>query len=312
MNDHIGELAALGTSLCFSFGSILFTVAGRDLGSRLLNRARLLIALLFIVALHWLSFGQPFPTAETDRWFWLGLSGFVGFTLGDTFLFQGFVTVGPRISMLMMSFSPALSIILAWIFLGEQLTLIDLVITVVIIGGIAWVVSERTATAPDAEPISAADSRKRLIGILFAFGGAVGQAGGLILSKLGLAGDFPALSGTLMRLLIATASIWLWEIATGGLSTSIQTLRRHPRAMRYVVVACLFGPVAGVYLSLVAVQRAPVGIASTLSSLAPIFLLPISYFAFGEKITPRAVIGTVVVIAATALLFLDIIIVGTQ
>lgn len=301
--DHIGELAALGTSLCFSFGSILFTIAGRELGSRLLNRIRLLIALALIILLHWLTFGQLVPGAGADRWFWLGLSGFVGFTLGDSFLFQGFITVGPRLSMLLMAFSPALSIIFAWIFLGEMLTITDLAIIAVIIGGIAWVVSERTASAA-AEPVSPADSRARLIGLLFAFGGAVGQAGGLILSKIGLAGDFPALSGTLIRLMVAAASVWVLELFNGGISASIQKLRQHPRAVQFVTVACIFGPVVGVYLSLVAVQRAPVGIASTLSSLAPVFLLPISYFVFGEKISVRAVLGTIVVIATSALLFL--------
>ena len=82
----IGELAALGTSLCFSFGSTLFTLSGREVGSLLVNRFRLLVALLLVMLLHLVSYGQLIPLdAGSDRWFWLGVSGFVGLVLGDAF-----------------------------------------------------------------------------------------------------------------------------------------------------------------------------------------------------------------------------------
>jgi drug/metabolite transporter (DMT)-like permease len=166
------------------------------------------------------------------------------------------------------------------------------------------VVSEKPAVIEN-QALVPGDARKRLIGLLFAVGGASGQAGGLILSKIGLAGDFPAFSGTWIRILAAVITVWIVTIARGGLTVSLQTLRSHPRAVRFVSIGAFIGPVVAVWLSLVAVQQSPVGIASALTSLAPIFLLPISYFVFGEKITPRAVIGTMVVIAATAVLFLS-------
>ena len=53
-----------------------------------------------------------------------------------------------------------------------------------------------------------------------------------------------------------------------------------------------------------ALQRTPVGIASTLVNLTPIFLIPISYAVFGERITRRAVVGTLIAVSGTALLFL--------
>lgn len=47
-----GELAALGTSLCFSLSSIFFTLSGRELGSPFVNRVRLLIAVLLVMLHH--------------------------------------------------------------------------------------------------------------------------------------------------------------------------------------------------------------------------------------------------------------------
>ncbi len=302
--NHLGELAAIGTSICFSFSSLMFTFAGRAVGAPLTNRARLFFAALFVIILHWLSFGQLLPLdAAPERWLWLGVSGLIGFAFGDACLFQAFVLVGPRLSMLVMAFAPALSVLLAWVFLGETLTLSDVLIIAIVIGGIAWVVAERPKGAAE-RALTPGDTRQHLIGLLWALGGAVGQAVGVIFSKIGLVGDFPALSGTLIRLLCAFAVVWLISIVRGGLPASVRTLREHPRALRILALASLTGPVVGVWLTLYAVQRAPVGIASTLSSLAPIFLLPISYLLVGERFSRRAVFGTGLVIAASALLFL--------
>jgi drug/metabolite transporter (DMT)-like permease len=52
------------------------------------------------------------------------------------------------------------------------------------------------------------------------------------------------------------------------------------------------------------VQRAPVGVASTLMALPPVFLLPISWVVFGERVGWQAVAGTLVAVAGVALLAL--------
>jgi drug/metabolite transporter (DMT)-like permease len=302
--DHLGELAALGTSLCFSFTSLLFTFGGREVGAFLTNRARLFFALFFVIALHWLSFGVLFPvSAAPERWFWLALSGCVGFAIGDACLFEAFVRVGPRLSTLIMAFSPALSVLLAWLVLGEALTAQDLLIIAIIIGGIAWVVSERPKRAADLQA-EQGNRRQHLIGLLWALGGATGQAAGVILTKIGLGNDVPALSGTLIRLVSAFVVVWVITLLRGKFVSSLSMLRAHPHATRAIALGSFIGPVVGVWLTLVAVQRAPVGIASTLSSLAPIFLLPISYVLLGERLSKRAIAGTLLVIGATALLFL--------
>jgi drug/metabolite transporter (DMT)-like permease len=302
--DRIGELAALGTSLCFSFSSLLFTFAGREVGALLTNRSRLFFALIFVIALHWLSFGVFVPvSAAPENWFWLALSGFAGFAFGDACLFQAFVRIGPRLSMLVMAFSPALTVLLAWLFLGESLTLQDLLIIAVIIAGIVWVVSERPKQAADTVAATG-DRRQHVLGLLFALGSVAGTGTGVILTKIGLGDSMPPLSGTLIRLVSAFVITWGLALLRGGLVSSITTMRDHPRATRATALGAFIGPVVGVWLTLFAVQRAPVGIVSTLTSLAPVFLIPISYVLLGERLSKRAIAGTLLVFAATALLFL--------
>lgn len=305
MPDYSGYIAALGTAFLFSFGSTLFTLSGRVIGSPLVNRARLLVAFCIIVAIHWLTFGQPFPIGGDDvgyRWVWMGISGFVGLVLGDAFLFQGFVMVGPRISMLLMALAPVIGAFLAWIFLGETLDIKDLLAVFLVIGGIAWVISEKTDSKSAGNTVTF--SRAYWIGVAFAFGGALGQAGGLVLSKIGLAGDYPALSGNVIRVTVAFISIWAFTLLQGQFLSSFQRLRQQPRATLFLSIGAITGPVSGVWLSLIAVQRAPVGIASTLMALTPIFLIPVSYVVFRDKPSVRALAGTFLAFAGTALFFI--------
>ena len=69
-----GEIAALMTSLMFSGTSTFFTLAGRRVGSLVLNRLRLLVAFILLALAHWWFLGSPLPLgAEPDRWFWLAI-----------------------------------------------------------------------------------------------------------------------------------------------------------------------------------------------------------------------------------------------
>jgi drug/metabolite transporter (DMT)-like permease len=298
----LGELAAIGTSLGFSIGSTLFTFAGHSVGTGALNRIRLALALLFTMVLHWLLTGMFYPfNIPSDTIFWMAASGLVGFVVGDAFLFQAFVTVGPRMSMLMMALAPVLSTILAWVFLHEGLGIIEIIGIMITMAGIAIVVGEPQATKESDTP--QVDRQKYMLGLLFGFGGALGQAGGSLLSKVGLSGGLPAISGNAIRLTAAVIVIWAWTAVRGQLVPTYRIVRQNGRAMMYVVIATIAGPVVGVWLALMSVQLAPLGVVTTLQSLPPIFLIPIGYFVFKEKISRRAVLGTIVALFGSVLLF---------
>ncbi|MEA3337154.1 MAG: DMT family transporter [Chloroflexota bacterium] len=300
----MGELAALATSLFWSVTSVQFTLAGQRVGSPVVNRVRLVLGLLFLSLAHFLIYGRLWPLdAASYRWVWLGLSGIVGLVLGDASLFQSFVLIGPRRSMLVMTLVPVISAALAWVFLGEVLSGIELFAIALTVGGVAWVVSQRTAAAGYTTFPGDRDRRIYTLGLLLALGGALGQAVGLVLAKRGLAGEFPALSATIMRMLVATIVIWLLAVLQRKAVKTLRSLKDR-RALFLIAGGAFTGPFLGVWGSMIAVQAANVGIASTLMSLPPILLIPIGHLVFGEQITPRAVAGTLVALAGITLIFL--------
>lgn len=294
-----GELAALATALCWTASATFFTFGSRRVGSVVVNRIRLVLAALFLASTHWLALGSPLPSAETHRWLWLGLSGIVGLAIGDAFLFQAYVWIGARLTMLMMSTVPILSALLAWVALGERLEAVQWIGIALTVLGLTWVAGRRE-TSP--EPHSSRLNYRR--GLLCGLGAAAGQALGMILAKPGLAGGFSALSGNVIRMACAALALWLLTLFQGQAAATVRKIQEQPSALAPIAAGAVSGPFVGVWLSLIAIQAAHIGIASTLMALPPIFLLPIGRFVFRERIGWQAVGGTLLAMAGVGLLFL--------
>lgn len=295
---YLGELAAVITSISYAVNSTLFTVAGRVVGSTVVNRVRLVAACLFLTSAHWIFLGSFWPLgAELDRWFWLGLSGIVGLVLGDAFLFQAFVWVGPRLSMLMMSLAPIIAAAAAWIFLGESLSVWQISGILITLFGIGWVVMEKNKNQPPYK-------ENYLKGILFGLGGAAGQGLGVVLAKLGLDGNFSPISANFIRMFTAMVVILVATLIRKEFKNTINKVILNPKALLSIIGGAFSGPFLGVSLSLFALQHTSIGVASTLMALPPIFLLPVEKFLFKEKMGWGAVFGTVIALVGVGLLFL--------
>jgi len=295
----IGEIAALLTSFCWSFSALGFTMATRRAGAQATNRVRVLLALLALVLINAVLYGQPVPLhAGAARWAWLGISGIIGLSLGDAFLFQAFIEIGPRLGLLLLSLAPVFGAAIAWIFFGQALGLLQIAGMLVTLGGISWVVLVR----PDPNDTGAHKVTGR--GVLFGTLGALGQAVGLVFSQQGMTGSFSPFAGTLIRMLAAAVTLWVVAVFQRQAVSTLKDMLREPAILGWTAFGSLFGPVIGVSASLLAVQHTSIGVASTLMALPPIFMLPISRLVFKERFGWQAVAGTLVAMAGVALLFL--------
>jgi len=94
----IGEIAGILTSLFFAINSVIITKAGQQVGAVISNRTRVAFALLYLIVLNVLLYHLPLPfNAGPQPWAWLSVSGVIGLALGDAFLFQAYLSVGPRL-----------------------------------------------------------------------------------------------------------------------------------------------------------------------------------------------------------------------
>lgn len=296
--NFIGELAGLATSFFFAITALIFTQTGHMVGSQVTNRLRLTFALIYLVIINLVFFREPLPfSAESSRWLWLGLSGIIGLSLGDAFLFQALVSIGPRLGTLLLSLAPIFGSVIAWIFFGEVLNFLQVTGIVLALAGIAWVVLSHQ------EPPNTPRGHTRR-GVLFGVLAGLGQAVGLVLSKQGMFGDYSPFQANAIRMLAAVIFIWGWALFDGKVSATFTALRGKPRVLPLIALGAVMGPLLGVSASLLAVQHAEIGVASTLMALPPVIILPVSYFFFKEKIGWQAILGTVLAIAGVGILFL--------
>ena len=294
----LGQLAALGTAVMWSLTAVFFSYSGRRVGSQVVNRSRLLFAFIFLSFAHLILQGTLFPwDAEPFRWFWFAISSILGLVLGDTFLFQAYVLIGPRLSMLLMSTVPIYSVIFGWLLFGEQISSVELAGILLAVSGIAWVVTEKRSGQTEVE------NKQYRKGIVFGLAGALGQVANLVTARYGLVGDYPAISASIIRILIAMIVLWLVAALTRQVRYTMEQWR-DKKDFRAIVAGAFVGPFLGIWLSLIAVQNARLGIAATLMALPPILLIPIEYIVYRQRASSRAIVGTAVAILGVALIFL--------
>ncbi len=296
-----GELFALLTALCWTVTAISFEYAGKKVGSLPVNILRLLIALVFF-SIHGLVFrGLAFPLdASVFAWKWLGLSALVGFCIGDLLLFRAFVIMGSRLSMLIMSAVPPITALTGWLVMGETLTPQSWVGMGLTMSGIIMVLMLKSSES--AQTGSSNNSHSSIAkGLLYATGGAVGQALGLVLSKYGMR-DFDAFAATHIRVLVGAAGFALMFTFSGSWRNVIAAVK-NSKAMNGILLGSLFGPFLGVSFSLLAIQYTDTGIASTIMSIVPVMIIAPAIILFKEKISWGEVAGSCIAVIGVGILF---------
>lgn len=299
MSLPIGEIAALATAACWTVSSLAFSAAGRRMGSLTLNLVRLVIAFFLITGICFVRRGMLLPfDAPLRTWAWLLSSGLVGYVLGDICLFRAFVLIGPRLSMLIMALAPPMAAVLGFFLLDERISQLGVIGMILTTAGVVWVVRERPESNASAAGPAKDESLTR--GILLGLGGAVGQAGGIVLSKVGMGKFDPIASGQIRIIagifgfsLVFSIIRW-WKNVPAAISDKT--------AMKYASIGAFIGPVCGVSLSLLAVQHTETGIASTIMSTSPVLIIPILILSGQERVSARAGIGAMIAVFGVAML----------
>ena len=298
-SNYTGDLSAFATAFFWTITAMAFEVASKNIGSLAVNMIRLVLAFIFLSIFNLIARGLILPTdAGTHAWVWLSVSGLVGFVFGDYFLFRAFAVISARIAMLIMTLVPPITALIGWMILGEYMTLLEVTGMVLTISGIALAIFNRGG-----------DGKKNKVrlsyplrGILYALGGTVGQAVGLVLSKYGM-GDYNAFAATQIRIIAGVIGLAIIIIVLRKGHLLRKAFKSRP-GMIGTGIGSVFGPFLGVSFSLIAVKYASTGVASTLMAIVPILIIPPAVMFFKQKVTKLEILGAFISVGGVSLFFI--------
>lgn len=300
---YLGESFALATAVCWTASGTAFAVASRAVGALPANQFRLVAALPVLFVLAFCVTGQWWPVhASGERIALLALSGLVGLVLGDIGFFHALATIGPRLSSVVMAFWPAFTVGMqaagghrpdAVVLIGVGLTTLG--VTMVLLRA-----REGSAWRPGLT------RGQWLLGIGGALLGAFGQAGGFLLAGDGMApgDDLPGgvnpLLATLVRMAAAVAGLQVVAFVQRR-ALAMRAVAGDRRALRAALLGALFGPILGVWLSMLARRHATdAGVAAALMATTPVFMMPVAAVLYRARIGVLGLIGTILAVAGAA------------
>ena len=302
---YIGELISIGVAFSWTGTALLSEFGSKRLGNLTLNVLRMGLALLFSMVLFWIVVGTPLPLVSSfEACGWMLLSGIVGYVIGDFCLFQCYIIIGSRYGQLFMTLAPLSAALMAWITLGQQMSLMSLVAMFITLFGIGISILGRG----EHHKVSL---KLPLNGVLFAVAAALCQGIGLVLSKIGMnhydTSTLPdwliPFSANFLRCVAGFIGFSLLLYFRSGFKPLREALHDR-KGMTVATATTIFGPFVGVGFSLMAVQYTSAGIASTLMALTPIIIILPSYWLFHQKITWRSVLGALISVVGVSLFFL--------
>lgn len=308
-----GEFAALATAVIWSFSALAWAQAGKHVSAMAVVCLRTLLAVILLAGIHLVCLGNPWQAdMDRQRMLLLAASGFLGAGVGDMFTFHSLVRIGPRLGMLLLNLSPILAALVGYLWLGEGLSPRSIIGMLLTVGAVIWVVTERrggttAGTSPQKKTTSEAAVPHKAAFARGVIEGAIGAgfvAFGFVLSRKGLAGAEPRISGLSAALVrVSAAGIFLWPAAVvSGYFRPALAAVANRKAMKFIVAGTFIGPVFGIWMSMLAFQNASAGVATTLVSTTPVMMIPIVWLLFGERPSLRAVLGSIVAVVGVALL----------
>lgn len=286
----LGALAALGSACTWAITGLLVRSLAPTFNSVAINAIRTtaggaaLLGCLLLVA-----GGDGLLRISAASFGFLAVSIVFAITIGDTVFFESARALGVARAMTVSMTYPLIAAALASAFLGETVTAGLLAGAVLTIVGLVLIVTGRATDDPVPERL--------WLGVGAASVAALAWAISVVLMRPPLR-EMDAVTAQAVRLPLAAASLWLMPWARGAVGRLVASDRSV-----LVRMAVLSGLTAVSSVLFVAgLKYAGVAVATVLSSTAPMFAMPLGYVFLGERLSRRAVVGTVFAVAGIVVL----------
>lgn len=299
-----GPLCALLSSLTWAYGSAVYTREAGRVGATEVNltRAALVLPLFALAALATVG-----PQAAADlRWSnlgWLALSMLCSYGLGDLIFYLTALRLGTPTGLAISSIFPVWSAILGALTLGEHISGLRAAGIAGCIGGVCWLV---LLQSPGDSPVKTARGRALGGGVALALLTSLLWAGNAYSIRRGAVGLPMFLVNTLRYFLAIPVLLAIWlrhkrlERRRGAVTQ--ERLLLSPRSLQRFIVTVLIEAFIGSSIFVYGLAHSDLSVAAPLSSLAPLFAVPIGLLLGTEKLHLRRLLAIMMTVAGVALL----------
>jgi len=326
-----GPMLALAAAALWAVSPMFMASAGRRIGSFPVLLLRSLMASLGLavwIAVKSLWAGEVVPMPDARQTAWLAFSGLLGMGIGDALIYEAFVTLGPRRTTQTLVITPAFTVVIGWLSIGETLSIGTLVGIAVILLATSYAVlagRRAAAAAPPSAPevIAAGESGDvesideepplpraaepgsvTVAGILFAVGGALCMAIGAVTGRQAFADGPPVDTHFATFIRVASAGVLIW-LAPLIRRRALQTmaLLRDRHILSRIAIGTVMGPFIGMSCYVASLKTTPVGLVSTLVATSPLFAIPVTMLRYRAKIGWDVIAAAAIAVAGAGLLF---------
>lgn len=287
----MGESLALAAAFGWVGSSVFLERASKETGTLAVNLIRLIIALLFLGVITYVKRGLVLPLDVTKESLkFLSISGLFGLFLGDFFLYKSYIKIGPRITLLVMTFSPVAVSILSFFILGEKIEGFKVLGMLLTIIGIAIVILKKKN-----------DKEFSKVGFIYALLAMLGESLGIIFTRLGSI-EYDSFATIQVRTIPAILAFIVY-ISLKKEWSNIKEGIVNKKGMIYIVLGTIVATL-GVTALVEAMKYAKVGIVSTLAATSPILIIPISIIFFKEKVSILEGVGALISFVGITIFFI--------
>jgi drug/metabolite transporter (DMT)-like permease len=312
ISSYGGMAASLGAALLWSISVSVYRIFGVGRSASWLNLYKGLIAMVCLGVMLLFSHDS---VDMTPAIFWtLTASGVVGGLIGDTAFFAALFRIGATLTSTLQSLVPSITALLAYIFLGQTLNMSQmagLLMTSGCLAGLLFFEAQKSHTeghesdlkfglADDGASDSMADrvkARRRRFysGVALAVVAAISQAVGAVIARPVL-GHFSPFLVSAIRLWLPVVALIFWEARKiGSMTRAVKGIFQGP-GLVVIALGSFAGTFLGLTLMMYGMAHAPLGVAFSLNSTYPIWILLGERIFGGTRLRVRAsllVLGSV-------------------
>ena len=303
---NTGYLAAFATLFSWTISTFALARLSRLVDPFTLNKAALFFSIFLlgslVCILDHLTPWDLFTLPNLSNWFWLGLSGILGKSIGDYCGFCSMRILGARRRSMISTTGPGFTWLFGWMILSEEMNWLGVVAMLLTITSLLFLIN---STAEKNE-VKSEKFGLPIPGLLYGIAAAALTGLAFILSKKTFVEPETKLSAfhaTWIRIIIAFLFILLVDIIRNKHDAFIKPFVTEREKSLLLLITIVFGAVLGLSFSLMAITKMNAAVAYTIFAMLPVSVIAVTVIFYQKKISLKswgysiaAIVGVVVLV----------------